>query len=168
MKLEKNLKQHQDIIVIFLGISLGLTALWAIFKDQKTAFDALGLGVGTTAVYQKYEGRHVHCSDLSTANKCIADANHTAKKRIALLGWSQLHGVNQYQEGDHTAPWLLAKDFAQKNIDFLTFSQGRANPQEHFVLFEWLTSQTRIDGLVIGAWIQGMREEGIRPDIASA
>lgn len=161
--------KHSDLIAVILGGVLGLSILWFLFANQETEFDKLGLGIGTSQVYQTYNDRNVHCGDLTNANLCIADTNsHKVKGRIALLGWSQLHGVNQYQEGQHTAPWLLVDYYSKKNIDFVTFSQGNANPQEHYVFFEWLMSQTDLKGLVVGAWMQGMREENIRSSIAIA
>ena len=114
--------KYQDILTVFIGVILGLLTLWYLFSDQQTEFDKLGLGIGTSRVYQTYKGQYVHCSDLPNAEKCIVDTNlKKVTGRIALLGWSQLHGVNQYQDGEHTAPWLLADVYSKKNIDFLTF-----------------------------------------------
>lgn len=152
---------------VLAGITIGLLCLWLTFGASKTDFEAIGLGIGTSAVYQSYDGRRIHCGDPEDAKICLKESkNNSPRTRIALLGWSQLHGINQYEEGQHGAPWILASKYAPQKSDFLTFSHGNANPQEHFVFFQWLQTQEKFDGLVIGAWMQGMREEGIRSAIA--
>lgn len=163
------MKRYAELTAVMLGLSLGLFLLWLVFKGGKTAFDEIGLGIGTVAQFQTLDGRHVHCRNLNDAMACIDATNaRDPKARIALLGWSQLHGVNQYRDGDRTAPWRLAKSFEARTIDFLTLSQPLSNPQEQYVLLHWLQTQSRFDGLVIGAWLQGMREENVRPAIAIA
>lgn len=165
----KTIKPNADIIVFVIGLIIGLTTLWAIFGNQQTRFGQLGLGIGTQAVYQSHKGHPIHCGDLSNAASCLTQTNAALPKaRIALLGWSQLHGINQYREGQKGTALLLTEHFDDKNIDFLTFSQGNANPQEHYIFFHWLNQSTDLDTLVIGAWIQGMREEGVRANIAIA
>lgn len=157
-----------NLIVVISAIITGVIGVWSILGTKTTDFDKLGLGVGTSAVYESLGGRRIHCGEVDDATHCVRDAEDVQSNfRLVLLGWSQLHGINQYREGQHGTPFLLNHLLRPSGIDTLTFSQGNANPKEHFLFYTWLSKQMPIDGLIIGAWLQGMREDAIRPSIAA-
>jgi len=161
------------LTAITLGILLGLGGLNWMFSGQQTKFDELGLGIGTSVSFQTYKKKFIHCqtfgSNLANAQKCLDDSLvDNNQKQIVWLGASQLHGINNYHEGDKTAPWLVHDKLLQQKYSLITFSQPNANLQEHYVLYTYLKNKMPISGLIIAAVLDDMRENGIRHAITSA
>lgn len=156
-----------------LSIGLGVAgAVWfanATLANRPAAADA-GLGVGTQrAMYAAADGTGVHCGDLNDAQACLDGAAQRAlPHRLLWLGASQLHGMNDPQPGDMTAPARVFEALRGRGIDVLTFSQPNSNFQEQLVLFEWLRPRLKPQGLILPAVFDDMREIGVRSEIAQA
>lgn len=156
-----------------LSIGLGITgAVWfatATLANRPAAAD-VGLGVGTQrAMYTAADGTGVHCGDLGDAQVCLEGAAQRAlPHRLLWLGASQLHGMNDPQPGDMTAPARLFEALRGRGVDVLTFSQPNSNFQEQLVLFEWLRPRLKPQGLILPAVFDDMREVGVRSEIAQA
>ena len=114
------------------------------------------------------DGTHF-CMSALDASGCIqASGQRNPAKRFLWLGASQLYGVNDRQEDDRAAPWIVFDAFRKQNIDVLSFAQPNGYPEEHLILFEHINKQIGLDGLIIGLVYDDMRESGIRPQIAAA
>jgi lysophospholipase L1-like esterase len=162
-------RQWVDLITALLGVILGFSILYAAYGGQETAFEELGLGGETSAVFLEYDQAPIHCRDIRDAADCVASRQKRGNHRAMLwLGASQLHGVNYYETGDKTAPWHLHDRFSPRGLDVITFSQPNANAQEHLILFEYLRERLEIDYLLVAAVLDDMREGGIRTTVAEA
>ena len=75
---------------------------------------------------------------MTNLEPCLAGFQRRGSTRAALwLGNSQLHGVNQWKEGDETAPARLFAHLHERGLDLITLSQPNANLQEHLVLYAY-------------------------------
>jgi hypothetical protein len=139
------------------------------YHGKHNNFEELALGEATHAFYAKYDNVPVHCSDLRDMQLCLDGFDRRGGHRAALwLGNSQLHAINQYQAGEENGPAILFRQLKSRGLDLLTFSQPNANLQEHYVLFTYLQKRLPIQLLILPVVFDDMREDGIRPTIASA
>lgn len=127
--------------------------------------DEFALGDETATVLVPYLGNPIHWIPQQDINHFLEPAlERGLEPRIAWLGNSQLHAINQPQEGDRTAPVLLAEHLRPLGIEVLGFSQPNASLQEHEVLFEYLMEAYRPDTLVLPLVFDDMREDHIRAE----
>jgi len=153
---------------ILIGVFIGLFVLGELSKRLEDAkkFDELALGDETSSYYARIDGQAVHCKDYDDSLQCIESYKKTSKQDVVLwLGNSQVHSINQMKPGDETAAPILHRSLRNYQKYFMTFSQGNANLQEHYVLFEYLSAQLPISTLVLPVVFDDMRETGIRSTI---
>lgn len=151
--------------------------LW-LYSGTSTRFEEMALGLNTTSVYATYEGDFVHCSDLDgdpsppvrpAAEACLEPAaSRGLTSRVLWLGNSQLHGVNQAEDGQTSAPGVLAAALRPKGVEVLGFSQPNASLAEHYVLFEMLSRRFEPDVLVLPLVFDDTREGQIRTSVGRA
>ncbi|HEY4919253.1 MAG TPA: hypothetical protein VII40_04055, partial [Xanthobacteraceae bacterium] len=111
-----------------------------------------------------YAGRRVICSSLDDLGQCLAALPPSdARKRVLWLGWSQLYAINDYHPGDRTAPSLVAEKLATADIDLIAIAMPNINPREELLVYEYVRRRVRLSGVIVPAWLQGMKQEGIRP-----
>jgi len=152
-----------------VGALLASALIWAAFGGADTRFDEFALGQATTSVFASYDGRPIHCKAVADSNRCLDAAEERGLPHAALwLGNSQVHAVNQFQEGEENAPPILFRRLLPHHIDLLTFSEPNANLQEHYVLFEYLRSRLPLELLVLPVVFDDLRETGLRAEIAEA
>ncbi len=158
----------QDVWLLTVAVIFGLVLVFALFGAETTRFDEVGLGEGTVSRYQTHNGRQIHCRSIATAADCLADqASGTGRAKGTWLGWSQIHGVNGYQDGQRLSPWLMVDGLKAQGADLMTFSFANANPRELYLTYLHLQEKTPQDFLIWGAWLQGFYHEGVRDDIAA-
>jgi hypothetical protein len=93
-----------------LVIALILVGIFFAFgyHGKRNNFEELALGEATHAFYAKYDNVPIHCSDMRDVQLCLDGFHRRGGNRAALwLGNSQLHAINQYQEGDENGPAIL-------------------------------------------------------------
>jgi hypothetical protein len=156
---------------ILIGVLIGLFALGELSKKLENFknFEELALGDKTSSYYAQVDGHPVHCHDYDDSLQCIDSYKRTSKNEVVLwLGNSQVHAINQMKSGDETAAPILHRSLRNYQKYFMTFSQGNASLQEHYVLFEYLSAQLPVSTLVLPVVFDDMRETGIRSTINNA
>lgn len=151
-----------------IGISLALSLLAVKYIGRSTDFgDAATMGVQTVSIFASIGGYRIHCQGFSHAENCLEGIEaRQAKNQIIWFGNSQLHAVNQYRQGEQNAPALLNVKLAQRGFDLVTFSQGNANLQEHYAMFEYLRSRIHLKQIILPVVFDDLREDGLREEIA--
>jgi hypothetical protein len=154
------------VLAFVLAVALGVTADWWLFSRQRQDFAAAGLGINTTANEASYYSgnRRVICSSIEDLDRCLAALPPSStRKRLLWLGWSQLYGINDYHAGDRTAPALLADRLEDANVDLIAIAMPNINPREALLVYAYLRPRLKLSGVIVPAWLQGMKQEGIRP-----
>ncbi|GAB5522005.1 MAG: hypothetical protein RhofKO_42560 [Rhodothermales bacterium] len=145
-----------------------MVALTRSSSETQVRYDEAGLGVGTVSTFADANGVPIHCQDFTLghfapAGRCLeVAATRPEATEVLWLGNSQLHGLNQPQEGDSTAvarfdAWLRARGHYS-----VTLSQPNANLQEHYVLFELVREQLPLRLVLLPAVFDDTRETGLR------
>ena len=123
----------------------------------------IALGNQNQEVFAKFNNLPIHCQDDQNLELCIKSLNlMNLNQNYLWLGNSQLHAINQKKIGDINAPEILFKLLHNDEIFLLTLSQPNANLQEHYVLFEYISSNIKIDKLILPIVFDDMRETNIR------
>jgi len=131
-------------------------------------FTQAGLGNETASYFAQYLGHPIHGNAAESVAPIVGGFTvRGAKSAIVWLGNSQLHGVNQYQPGQSSAPEYLFHRVREQNCDVLTISPPNGNLQEHLLLFEHLRQQLPVRMLLLPVVLDDMRETGIRDELAS-
>jgi len=154
------------LVPVILGAVMGLLVIITNPVEIDSKFDEFALGKETVSLYARLGDFPIHCRTPRDGAACINGFKARGAKRAALwLGNSQIHAVNQLQEGQETAPLQLFGKLRDHGLDLITFSQPNANLQEHYVLFEYLRHHLPIDLLILSLLFDDMRETGLRPPI---
>jgi hypothetical protein len=152
-----------------IGAIAALIGLDLAFRDRDVAFEEVALGAATHVYLAQVDGDPIHCFDLGDGERCLRGyARRGARAAAIWLGNSQLHAVNQYEEGQETATPILHRVLAADGLDLVAFSQPNANLQEHLVLYSWLAERLKIRALVLPMVFDDCRETGLRESIARA
>ena len=134
-------------------------------SDGITNTEDLALGEFTSSVYGSSDNAFIHCKGYIDSKKCINSAIKSNLPIILWIGNSQLHGINQYEDGQKPAPEILHNILAEKNKFLLTFSLPNASLLEKFYLYKYLAYYLDIKTLVIPIIMDDLREGDIRFDI---
>jgi glycerophosphoryl diester phosphodiesterase len=154
------------VLAFVLAVALGLGADWWLFSRQAQDFAAAGLGINTTSNEASfYDGsRRVICFSVEDLERCLGQLPpSTTRKRLLWLGWSQLYAINAFHAGERTAPALLAERLDGVNVDLIAIAMPNINPREELLVYEYLRPRLKLAGVIVPAWLQGMKQEGIRP-----
>ena len=127
--------------------------------------DELALGKATTSVYANFDHIKIHCDGYSNSSECINSANESSYPKVLWIGNSQLHAINQFQEGDISAPAILHNLLKEENKFLSTFSFPNANLIEKYFLFKYLLYAMDIETLILPVVMDDLREAEIRSDI---
>ena len=148
-------------ITLIIGIFVGLIALYWVSTSIKTKvnFDDLALGEDTTSHFGKVENLYVHCQDERDLELCLTSYfNHGKNSKITLwLGNSQLHSINQFNDGQETATIKLHNLAKKYNEYVISFSQPNANLQEHFLLTAHIINKLPVRYLILPIVFDDMR-----------
>lgn len=167
---EKGGCSKYELASLLLGVGVALFILVASSTPKKMDYgDAATFGAATTTIMTSYGGHPIHCHALDDANLCIKGANaRGANSSILWLGNSQIHAVNQAIGDDETAVPALFESMKAKGLDLVVFSQPNANLQEHWILFEYLSTKLPVKKLILPVVFDDTREEGLRKEVADA
>lgn len=135
--------------------------------EDKGSLKNAAINDGTSIVRGVVGDRAVHCEDSNDSSLCISSYNAYAEKKYSALwlGNSQLHSINQMREDEVPATALLHEKLLNHKLYLQTFSQGNANLEEHFLLFNFVLQYADLDLLILPVFFDDMRETGIREDI---
>lgn len=148
------------------GALAGLVLLAHFYGQRHTDFEQVTLAKGTTAVYASVGSDRIHCADDRDIAQCLSGAaRRGARGAVLWLGNSQLHAVNQFHPGEHSAAAELFPRLQARGLDLLTFSQPNANLQEHAVLTASLLDRLPVAALLLPVVFDDMREDGVRESL---
>ena len=159
------------VAAFVVAVALGLCAVWWLFAGKSEDFAAAGLGVNTSVHEESLHvaSRRVVCFGLDDLDRCLSALPPSRRRRRVLwLGWSQLYAINDFHVGDRTAPSLLAERLAAADIDLIVIAMPNINPREELLVYAYVRQRLALSGLIVPAWLQGMKREGIRPTWAAA
>jgi hypothetical protein len=154
------------VLAFVVAVALGLVVVWWLFSGEGRNFEAAGLGINTTTHEDSlhYGNRRIVCVSIDDLDRCLASLPPSeSRKRILWLGWSQLYAINDYHAGDRTAPSLVAERLEPAGVDLIALAMPNINPREELLVYEYVRRRIRLGGLILPAWLQGMKQEGIRP-----
>lgn len=157
------------------GVVLAGVLLSALGSSSGGAAEDLALGDATKSSYASVAGTRIHCGDLwpdppkRHADVCIdAAITREAGARALWLGNSQIHSINQIEDGDQTAPRILFDSLTARGVDLITLSQPNANLQEHYLVFEYAHARLPLDVLILPIVFDDTREDGVRSRLHAA
>jgi hypothetical protein len=159
------------VAAFVVAVVFGLCAVWWLFSGKSEDFAAAGLGVNTTVHEDSWlsGSRRVICTSLEDLGRCLSALPPSdTRKRVLWLGWSQLYAINDFHPGDRTAPALVAERLAAADIDLIAIAMPNINPREELLVYEYVRRRLKLGGVIVPAWLQGMKQEGIRPTWAAA
>ncbi len=157
------------LLPVLAGV-IGGIALLVPYRDR-LGYDYQHLALGKDAMpwFATLDGHPIHCMYVEDGAACRGAWRRRGGRPVVLwLGNSQLHGINQYRQGQVTATALLQPRLAGLGLDLLTFSQPNANFQEHLVMFQYLRQRLPLAALVLPLVFDDLRESGLRSGVAAA
>jgi len=156
-------------ILVIAQILLGLFSLFLVLfwiNSRATSVNDAGLGHNTEKRMDSHKQGKVFYSSLTKILKAHHDSNK--KKKYYWLGASQLYAINDFKYGDRAAPYIVFDNLDRIGSRLYTISYPNAYPAEHLIIATHILTNTKIDGLVIGAVYDDMRERNVRYEIANA
>lgn len=155
-------------IVLKIVLSLALASFLIHYAGrEKIEFENLALGSETRTYFGKDRAHHpIHIAGMRSISSFDTFMSgwkkRGSRKVILFLGNSQAHSINHLKPGQATASKLLFDTYDSLGFDVLSVSMPNANFQEFYLLFSYLKSCLSINGLVIPAFFDDFREDGIR------
>ncbi len=165
----ENKFKHLSILSLFIAFLFAFFLLSNLLKSNKTNFENTTLNENTISIHDLYNSQSYYCKDVRDAKNCIDGvSNRAIDKKILWLGNSQIDAINQFNNGQRNVAILLHEILIKKNIDLITFSEPNASLQEHYVLFEYISSKIKLNCLILPLVFDDTRETGIRNFITPA
>lgn len=157
------------LIAIAAATLIALAGLYFVHAKSEVDLANLALGEETIPVYGSYAGDVIHCEAVADAADCLAPAARRGlSKTVLWLGNSQLFAINQFVEGERTAPVIAAERLRPEGVEMLGFSIANANLVEHMLIYRWLAEQRKIDVLVLPVVFDDTRDLRVRQQVALA
>ena len=142
---------------------MGIVLLGTVFSGERS-FEEAALG-SLTVVHEGAgpNGENSHCQRIKEEDHAAAIAFAEGNKsNILILGNSQTHSINQKKGGETVYPELIQQQL--DGIGVLTHSMPNANFQEFLISHAWWTQHTAIDRVAVPAFMDDLREDGLRGD----
>lgn len=151
------------IIFISLLSLLSISFLNILIVESELFQDGneLALGKATKSIYGKSKNGSIHCEGIKDSKKCINYANNFSSN-ILWIGNSQLHGINQYEEGQVPAPEILFNELESQGKNLTTFSMPNINYIEKYLLYKYLDMNLDIKTLLLPLVMDDFREGNLR------
>jgi hypothetical protein len=155
------------LLPVILGSACAAALLHGLRVLSDTNFEQAALGTETHAYFAKLDGHLIHGESAESVDLVLKGfAARGGQSAILWLGNSQLHGINDYQAGQQSAPERLSHRLRGEGIEVLAFSPPNANLQEHLVIFEHLRQRLPLKMLLLPVVYDDMRETGVRDGLA--
>ena len=148
------------------GFILAIVIIRLLFLGKAENPEEYGLGKQSTAYFPKIDGHPIHVDSFAGIPAMQSYAlKEAGQRKITLwLGNSQLHGINQFSNGDRNCVDYLFLDKIGSHF-VIGYSIPNANLQEHYVAFKYLLTQLPVKQLILPVFFDDTRETGIRPDL---
>lgn len=163
------MSSYKSMLALLLSTVAALLLLY-VYDGRRIQADDFALGKENTSRTENwngipYTGRNL--ADISTIVRQYSNPDQKKQKIIAWFGNSQLHTINQYKHGEHLAPyWLRKLAPCQDCMVPLGLSLSNANPQEEFVLSQYVAKRLPLSAIVIEVEFMGFREDGLRSEFS--
>lgn len=155
------------LLPVVLGTVLAFVFFCRAFSDKQTNFADAALGKFTTPFYAKRDGFPIHTVEYE--DEYVEGWKQRGSKPVVLwLGNSQLHGVNEYQEGQETVAPRFSRRLAHRGYDTLVVSPASATPEEQYILFEHVQSNVKLRYVAIGMVFVNWRLHQVRDSVQSS
>jgi len=166
--------RYLSLVVLLLSMTVAVTSLY-IYNGTRIQAEEFALGKENTSRSESWDGVPFtghNIADISAIVRYYSSPDLKKQTTIAWFGNSQLHTLNQFKPGEHLAPyWLRLLAPCQNCMVPLGLSLANANPQEVFVLSQYVAKKVPLSAIVLEIEFMGFREDGLRGDfskIASA
>lgn len=161
------MKRYLGIASLVTALVLAVAYIKFFMLSYDTNFEDAGLGYDTFRYTAQKGGYPIHIVEMDSLRnlKEGVDNFDSSKPVILWLGNSQLHGVNQYKQGDQNAIGYLHDSLILLHRYAVAFSLPNANLLEHYVLLKYLSGDIKIDQLIIPVFFDDTREAGLRTDL---
>jgi hypothetical protein len=155
-----------------ITIALALAAVALLIYGGRS-IDPDKFGLDPTVVLSQEEWKGVPFTG-STINAIITVAERQRQAKLSVeppckpttilwRGNSQLHFINQFQRGEHVAPFWLRKSVDCPDAFVpLVVSLPNASLQEHYVLAEYFWRRFPIRTVILQLCFDDLREDGLR------
>lgn len=159
---------NREGVYLLVGAALGILLLSQGFKGTRS-FEEAALGTLTVSHQAKSQaGETIHTQRAEPEEIPTLLKHVTGKEqRILILGNSQTHSINQKKTGQTVYPELLNLAL-DSSTGTLTHSLPNANFQEFRVAHSWWSKQSPWDLTLIPAFMDDLREDGLRADFLKA
>lgn len=155
--------KNNFFVNIILPILLGIGILYYYQNNSLRKADDIGLGVGTAAYFPVFDNYPIHINDTRLTDTLIAGWKKRGSKPLYLwMGNSQLHGVNQYKDGNKNCTEFLFNSLQPFNTEVFGISYPNANLQEFLVSVLYYSKKMPVKTIVLPVFYDDMREDGIR------
>ena len=157
------LQPRVDVLLLLFGSIGGLVALATVFSGNRS-FEEAALG-SLTVVHEAHgpKGENTHCQRIKQEDQtAFLEFAPDYSRNVLILGNSQTHSINQKVAGETVYPELIQKEL--DSIAILTHSMPNANLQEFLVSHAWWTEQLEPDMVIVPAFMDDLREDGLRAD----
>jgi hypothetical protein len=161
-------------IRLLLGLALALAAL-LVYERQKVDPVTFALDPALILSAETWNGVPFTAPEIEAIRATVEEQrNHLPSKDarceplfILWLGNSQLHYVDQFRKGEHTAPYWVrqALDCRDATVP-LGVSLPGANLQEHYVLAAYVERMLPVRGIVLELSFNDLREDGLRDEFS--
>jgi len=167
------MNQYKSLVTLLTSAALALVLLY-VYNQRRIQADDFALGRGNTSRSESWNGSPFTGHSIAEISAIVGQysllqSNQKSKqgKIILWLGNSQIHTINQFKSGEHLAPyWLRKLAPCEDCLVPLGFSLSNANPQELFVLSQYVAKRVSVSALVLQAEFMGFREDGVRGEFS--
>jgi len=167
------MSRHKSLVALLLSMLVALISLYA-YDGRRIQADDFALGKENTSRAEGWNGIPFTGHTIADISAIVSQysilqskPDSKEQKIIAWFGNSQLHTINQYKQGEHLAPyWLRKLAPCQACLVPLGLSLSNANPQEEFVLSQYVARSVPFSTLVLEVEFMGFREDGLRGEFS--
>ena len=161
MSLKYNFIKYIIFISLLSLLSISFLNILILESELFQDGNELALGKATKSIYGKSKKGSIHCKGIKDSKKCINYANDFSNN-ILWIGNSQLHGINQYEEGQVPAPEILFNELDSQGKNLTTFSMPNINYIEKYFLYKYLDMNLDIKTLLLPLVMDDFREGNLR------
>ncbi|MCB0700273.1 MAG: hypothetical protein KDC11_10510, partial [Chitinophagaceae bacterium] len=160
---------RSGLIQILVGAIVAYFIIVKFFSNDKD-FGNLALGT-QTVMYQAFDDTnflHLVRLDDTLERNLISGWKLRGQKDVCmLLGNSQMHSINQIENGQTTYVGLLHNRY-EDSVDVLGYSCPNASLQDYYLTLCYWSERLPVKYAVVPLFLDDMREEGIRHEFLSA
>ncbi|MEO6490241.1 MAG: hypothetical protein ABIO04_09900 [Ferruginibacter sp.] len=164
----RRIKHPSILLNVFLPIIVAIIFLYTYQRNKRNA-EEIGLGE-STFIYTPYVNNYpIHINNISLADSMKRGWELNGSKLLSLwFGNSQVHGINQYKDGQQNCIQFCYDYLQPANKTILGISYPNANLQEILLSVLFFTNKfPQAKTIIVPVFYDDMREDGIRNDLKS-